>query len=403
MGRSGGNEGSTRAPLLEFTRLTEMIESGAPQEEIDAQVQRIEASPGVDRFQLIQMMPHFLRAARSNLNAPDQFRLPGQDRVVHDHRDDKSREGRQAREAHARDHVRSEEKNASRMELRRGRLVESAEKDYENYFGERVGRGETLKEPSETMEQLSRLLSKFEKIILERFEQGREIAQRSQDGRATFLEKTEAQWREFFSNFRERMIGKKVSLDEIEEFLFRGLVAKGERGILISDMTLKDGRVEKFIRFNIIADLLAKFAALKPGDSFGIDKLTGMERELMYLALAASKGRELSTSPLPTAGKFISSKAEGEAARELGIAQGEPTQQGRSQIIRSKRSWLAGLFGEKEPEPEETPYQFVPWWSWGRLKKPPPFRWTTTVFYGTLLILSLIGIILLTYRLLSGS
>ncbi|MFH1874472.1 MAG: hypothetical protein ABH859_04715 [Pseudomonadota bacterium] len=411
--------GDNLGPIDQAVReLYSAIENHAPQEQIASLQRDLVQRAGRDGFQLARMLPHFMQAAARNVNATtvyEHFRLPGSNRVVEDNREQPQRAGQRAdtkeeAKQEARTRSKEEAKQEAQMEIRKGKLEAAKEKEYENYFADRAGRATAKEGTTEGEKNLEKMLSNFERFILERFEGGKKMAQEAADGKPKFLEKTEEQWRNFFNAFRERLAAKKISLDDVREFFLRGVIMKGEKGVIISDMALKNGQVEKYVRFSVLADILAKLANLKPGDSFRTELLKTMRAELAYLGLATSKGREMATSPLPTAGKFIGGKAEGEAARELGIMppadqKAEAKQEQQSQVSsKGRRSFLGWLFGEKERQyPEENPYRFVPWWEWGKLPKPAKFSWTLTVFYGALLIMALLGIVLLTYRLLSGS
>jgi len=387
--------------IANFRRLVDLIEAHAPQEQIVAAQQDVATSIGADQFQVVSMLPQFMQVAQKTLDAAtvyEQFRLPGQERVVHDrrHEADKDEGKRAARRerAHA---------FAGDLEIKHGRTIHRKEKDYENYLGDRMGQS-VMVEHEETEAKVSRLLSAFEQMILARFEGGQKVAQESPDGKAKFLAKTEAQWKEFFQSFLDRLVAKKVSFEDIREFLFRGLIPKGNKGIVISDMVLSDGRVEKFIRFSVIAEALAALKALLPGDAFGSERLAGMTgEEFMYLALAVGRGKDMATSPLPTAGKFMLGSTEEKAAQDLGIAiGGQQMVKGTGGKARGGRALFTGLFERGEGEPEDLPYQFIPWWHWANLKMPAKSRWATVAFYIALLAMGLLGIGILTYRLISG-
>lgn len=382
-----------------FRQLAELIEAHAPAEQI-AQAQEAAAQAiGGDKFQVAKLLPHFMQAAAKNVDAAqvyEHFRLPGRERLVHDRRDEAEGKGKDEKASE-----RARHHDVEGLEIRRGRLTKTEEKTYENYLGDRMARAQP-EARAESGSRIERLLSQFEQMLVERFEDGRNVAQESADGKPRFLAKTDSQWKDFFAKFMDRIISKKVSFEEIREFLFRGLVPKGNKGIVISDMVLADGRIEKFVRFGVIADALAQIKALMPGDVFGKEGLGMMGEDLMYLALAVSRGRDIATSPMPAAGKFISGTAEERAAQELGIF--APGAEGRGPQVkgRGRRSPFTGLFDREGGEPEELPYQFIPWWHWGNLKRPSKSRWTTIVFYIALLAMGLLGIGVLTYRLLSG-
>jgi len=387
--------------ISSFRRLVDLIESHAPQEKIAEAQKAVAESLGKDQFQIMRMLPHFIQAAAKNVDAAtvyEHFRLPGRDRIVHDRRE----EGKGGAEKDARKKERARGEQRLEFEIKKGRLVKFKEKTYENYLADRMGKTVSEREAAEA--KVQRLLSVFEELIVSRFEGGRQVAKESPDGKPRFLVKTEGQWKDFFSKFYDRIVAKKVLLQDIHEFLFRGLVPKGNKGVVISDMILNNGRVEKFVRFSVIADALARLKALMPGDSFGRERLAGLTgEEFLYLALAVSKGRDIAMSPLPTAGKFVSGQAEEKAAQELGLPiPGQPQGRAASLKGRTRRAPFMGLFDEHEGEPEELPYQFIPWWHWANLKRPVRSRWATVAFYTALLAMALMGIGILTYRLLSG-
>jgi len=381
-----------------FTTLINLIETHAPQEQIFQAQQAVAESIGGDQFQVIQMLPQFMQAAKKMLDAAtvyEHFRLPGRERIVHD-----NREGGKPEKAEGKESARG---GALELEIQDGKVVKQKEKSYENYLGDRMGQS-VMVEHEEAGARIGRLLSAFEQMVVARFEGGREVATESADGKAKFLAKTEAQWKEFFSKFIDRIVAKKISAEDIREFLFRGVIPKGNKGIVISDMVLNDGRIEKFIRFSVIADALARLRAMTPGDVIGREKLAGMlGEEFLYLALAVARGKDMATSPLPAAGKFMLGSTEEKAAQELGIAiGGQQAGKGAHVRGRGRRSPFTGLFDDREGEPEDLPYQFIPWWHWSNLKRPTKSRWATIVFYISLLAISLMGIGVLTYRLLSG-
>ncbi len=383
------------------TRIIDLVNSNAPAAQIEEAKQQFAEAIGGDRFQVMRMLPHFIQAAAKNVDAAqvyEHFRLPGRERIVHDRREDGKAEGKEER-APLRDAARAE--LAKDMEIREGKLVRHEGRAYENYLGERTARGAPA-ERAELLTKVERLLSASEQLVVERFEGGRDVARESADGRARFLPKTEAQWKEFFSKFMDRLIAKRVSIDEIREFLFRGLVPKGNKGVVISDMVLADGRVEKFVRFGVLAEVMAQLKALLPGDVFGRDRLGTMGEDLLYLALAVSRGKDIATSPLPSAGKFISGTAEERAAQELGIPVQGQSSKGAQRTKGGRRAPFTGLFDREGGEPEDLPYQFIPWWHWANLKRPTKSKWATILFYIALLAMGLLGIGVLTYRLISG-
>jgi len=328
-----------------------------------------------------------------------QFRLPGRDRVVVDRREQFQGEPKEAAKEAGKEAAKEAAQKAT-LTLKEGKLVEAREKAYaaSAALGAR-GSGAPDQQAAEA--RVDRMLSAFEKMVVERFEGGKQIAEESADGKAHFNAKSDAQWKEFFQKFLNRTVAKRALLKDIKQFFMRGVVAKGGKGVFIGDMAMNSGRVEKFVRFSILAEALAKLRAMIPGDRVTaqmLGKLTG--EELMYLALAASKGKEFAFAQEAARGKFAGAKAEAQAAAALGIPLDQQLEQKARNLRRKGRGGMAWY--EKDAEPEETPYRFVPWWSWGNLSNPGPTKWVTRAFYGALFIVSLIGIIVLTIRLLAG-
>ncbi|MFH0800161.1 MAG: hypothetical protein V2A66_08300 [Pseudomonadota bacterium] len=391
-------------PGERVAQITQLVEQG--QMQIQEAEQQVAEAFKQQPFEVAKQLPQFLQAVAKKLDAStafQQFRLPGTDRVVSDRREGpehgKPQEAQREAAKKGADDKKTDGKGrdaAGEMHLKDGRLIKHRERTYENYLGDRgAGRGGLDAEAAG--ERVERMMSAFERMVLERFEGGRQVASESPDGKPKFLEKSAAQWREFFKMFFDRTVQKKVLLSDIRDFLLRGLISKGEKGIVISDMRLENGRAEKFVRFSILAEALAKLKGLLPGDAFDkgmLGKLSG--EELMYLALAVSRGRRFAAAMLPMQGKFVGGRAEAMAAEALGL----PLAAHLSQKAKGLRARHGG-FGDDGPA-DDLPYQFIPWWRWGNLKRPGRFKWVTAAFYGTLLILSIIGVVAITYRILSG-
>lgn len=373
-----------------------LVERGAPLEDI--QQAEYELSEAMKRapFEMKQQIPFFLKLARKlDARIPfQQFRLPGKDRVVVDRRDMPRGEPKEAAREASKESAKEAAKEAASKETAReaGRAKDAGRAS----FAARGG----LEQQAAT-DRVERLLSAFEKMVIARFEEGRQIARESPDGKPHFLAKTEKQWSEFFRSFLHRTIKKRALLAEIRNFLLRGVVARGTRGVFIGDMNMSSGRVEKFVRFSILAEALAKMQNMRPGETIGKDILGKLSsEELMYLALAASRARAFAGTKKAAQGKFVGGRAEAMAARALGLSLDEQLRE-KARRLKRGRGGLGKLFGEEVPA-EEIPYRFVPWWRWGNLTRPGKFRWVTVVFYASLLALALMGIGVLTYRLLGG-
>lgn len=369
---------------------------GAPQEELDRATREVAEALGTRPYVVKQQLAFFQRVAHEmrGAQAMQQFQLTG-GRAVVDRRD---KEAEAPREDAAKDVARKESREDAREmhRLREGKLVK--DKDVDS-IDRGILRGGLERDAATG--RLDKLLTAFERMIVARFEDGRQLEHMIKDGKAAFAEKSEAQWAAFFKSFLSRTVGRTASLEDIKNFLLRGLIPKGGKGIFIGDMHLTNGRVEKFIRFSIIADILAKLAGKKPGEVVGKGELGELGEELQYLALAAPRGREFEAAQKETEGKFMGGRSEARAAEELGFAvEGQLEEKARR--LRAKKGKGLGMFFEKDGEPEDIPYQFVPWWHWGNLKRPGKYRRFTVLFYTSLLALAIIGIIAVTMKLLAG-
>lgn len=407
-------------------RWLSLVDQGAPLEVIQQAEQQVAEALKQSPFELRSQLPFFQQAAK-RLDATlllQHFRLPGRERLIEDRRDQFQGEPAQKEAAKetaketAKEAVKSAAQEAAKkvaekgaeskvselagkLTLKDGKLVEHKERTYTNFLGARELTQARGREAAAATTRVEEMLTGFERLVVERFEKGGQVAQQSPDGKAHFKPKSEGEWSAFFKSFLDRTVHKKALVDEVREFLFRGSVARGQKGIFIGDMHLTNGQVEKFVRFSILADALAKLKAMAPGEKVGADalgKLSG--EELMYLALAAARSQEFATSMAPTQGKFALGSTEEKAAQALGIPLDRHLQQKAKQLKRGAGGFKG--FFDKDPEPEEIPYQFTPWWSWGNLQRQSPTRWITRVMYGSLLIVALLGIAVMTARLLKG-
>jgi hypothetical protein len=170
------------------------------------------------------------------------------------------------------------------------------------------------------------MLTNFEKLLVERFEQGLEIIKKLVGKDYVFTNKDTAQWREFFSKFKSRTVGRKIKTKEIKQFIFRDLLSapdKGSAKILIADMIHTSGKVEKFVRLRLViksAELIKKFSTMPSGEFFDMDVLAGeLGEEFAYNAITY-KGEFINYGTLPSKGKFMSDKIEREVADHLGIS-----------------------------------------------------------------------------------
>lgn len=383
----------------QWTRILELRDTGAaPSVLEDAAAKFAELAATKEGFQLREIIPHFIKQTAQMVDAQkvyQHFRLPGKDRIVEDRRD--RPQGEKVPDRSEKD--KSAETGKEGLTLKRGTLVPERSKDYKNYLGDRSSLSAPPEQQAAT-ERVERLLSAFERLVIARFEGGREIVQAFVNGEVRFGGKTIDEWRQFFSSMGDRTVARKTLLAEIQEFLFRGVIPREGRGIVIADVTHANGRVEKFVRFGVIAEALAKLKTLVPGQTFGKEALAGLTgEELVYLALATARGTDFTMSDAPTLGKFMGGAAEARAAEELGIAL-EGQLHAKTQLLKRRGKGPGGFRWPGKEIPEETPYQFVPWWKWGNLARPSKTKWLTIMMYLSLLTISLIAIGTLTARFL---
>ncbi|MBI4126507.1 MAG: hypothetical protein HY465_03345 [Deltaproteobacteria bacterium] len=388
IGTLGSQELSTA-----FSRLLELQDTGAAPSVIEDAAAKLNELAVKEGFQLREVLPHFIKQTAQMVNAQkvyQHFRLPGKDRIVEDRRErphgDKAPDRAEQKKGEERE-ARAEKEG---LTLKRGTLVSDRPKDYKNYLGDRSSLSASPEQQAAT-ERVERLLSAFERLVIARFEGGREIVQAFVNGEVRFGGKTIDEWRQFFANMGDRSVARKTLLAEIQEFLFRGVIPKGERGVVIADMTHANGRVEKFVRFGVIAEALAKLKSLVPGQTFGKEALAGLTgEELVYLSLATARGTGFTMSDAPTLGKFMGGASEARAAQELGIAL-EGQLHAKTQLLKRRGKGPGGFRWLDKEIPEETPSQFVPWWKWGNLYRPSKTKWLTIMMYLSLLTISMIA------------
>lgn len=342
--------------------------------------------------QLIQSI-----AARAE-GAMQTFRLPGTNRQVHDNRE--AGEKRGPKDVHEHQHAerQHQEKVRKEIQVREGRPEEVRERTYENYLAIKQM---VAAEKDPAVVQKERQLSDFERLLIERFENAKKIEEASKDGKTSFLAKTVEQWRSFFAKFTHRTAARSAELAEIQEFLYRGMVKKSEaKAVLISDIILNDGRIDKFTRFSVlyqkISGLLSK---LTPGDTISKAMLTdGLTTEkLMYLALQPpSLESEIFTGLRPKQGMFASEATEARVAQELGIGhdKGAPAAAERGLHGKGRKGrgrGILGLFmGSDEEYVDNSGGQFMPWWSWGDLKRPGNLGIRRALYSGIFIIFVLV-------------
>ncbi|MBT3182445.1 MAG: hypothetical protein HN337_08070 [Deltaproteobacteria bacterium] len=380
-------------------RYVRAIKENAPKSEVEKAEKELAQALKVRPFQIKQRLPFFQKMAKAlkGAQAYQHFRLAS-GKVVTDRRD-KDAETQKGDAAKEQQKTQQKKKPDGSTRIRDGKLVQEKGRLASSRGSEKGGL-----ERQTASDRVDNLLSKFEKMVVARFEDGKQLAKQSKDGETILKEKSDSQWKDFFQKFIHRTVKRSVQLSEIRNFLLRGLVAKGQKGIFIGDMRLNNGKVEKFVRFSIIAQILAKLKGTKAGATVTKEMLAEMtSEELMYLALSASKRKRFNLAQKASEGKFMGGRLEEMAVKELGLSL-ESQLREKAKKLRGRKGGGGG-FGsmfEKDGEPEELPYRFVPWWHWGNLARPSKFRWVTLFFYVALFVLGIMGTVLITMKVLSG-
>ncbi|MBI4367317.1 MAG: hypothetical protein HY543_10905 [Deltaproteobacteria bacterium] len=322
-----------------------------------AQQRPDQAAPKGDQFRRAGLLEGFIRKITERIEHGwlyQTFRLPGSQRVIHDRRGEGSAEARSAAETPARP------------------------------------------------------LSRFEARLVERFEQGVDLAQPAPDGKTHFLAKTAAQWKAFFARFLQRAEKKQVPIEAVAQaFTMRALLKKTSdpaKGVVVSDFQLADGTKEKFARFDVhLAALLSSAAQLEPGASVPKEVVArGLPgQELSYIAIGKARGEQEGVmAPRDAQGVFTNLKTEAQIAERLGFPtplRGEGgMESGRSADVESGRAprGLGKWFRDAEEPPDDAASQagrFVPWWHWAREERLGLRRWFVPVTLIVLVILLAIG------------
>ena len=306
-----------------------------------------------DQFRMGSLLPKFLRAVQKRLDSSwlyQTFKLPGTSYIVRDMRNQQPQSADQARTPD----------RAAEFQMREGQPSETQGKSRANYLGDRHNL--TPQETKKEVEQIKRLLSEFEKLLVERFEKGKIVEQKSEDGKSHFRLKTLEEWKSFFSKFFKRSVWKNTELRFIKEFIFRGLVSlkkgDGKFAMLIGDMMMTDGQVDKFARLRVLSDLAKMLSNMEPGSTLEAELLKrGLTAEnIRYLALAHKHAEwVIKMQADATKGMFGLLKTEEQVAKDLGIKR--RGRQGKA--YGGPLKWGEG--GAKEEK-----HAFVPWGFWER-------------------------------------
>jgi len=328
-----------------------------------------------DRFHSDSLLPKFLSSVNKRLESSwvyQTFKLPGTNYVVRDHR------GQRADQAQEKD-------QDSAFKMKDGKMAESKKKTYANYLGNRQ-----VLQPGESkaaMQEIKRILSEFEKLLVERFEKGTTVEKQSPDGKPHFKLKTDAEWKAFFSKFVKRTVWKKSDLKMLKSFIFRGLVklAKGggAHAMLVGDMAMTDGQVQKFTRLKVLSQLMDLLSQMEPGSTVEKELLEkGLSAEdFRFLALAHKHAdRGVKTGQQATRGMFADQRTEDQVSKHLGIG-------GR----RGKKGYKGPIrWGEEGGSAEA--HAFVPLGFWERQTRGGWPKMPILITFTVIVLLVLAGI-----------
>lgn len=352
--------------------------------------------------QLAKYLPRLIQRTLAKLDATQvyqTFKLPGRDVIVRDRR---QAEG-EAKTKEKSDSIAAESKQSlEELLLQKGKLIKPKEQTYENYLGD-VSKQLPLSEQKVAAGRLQQFFSRFEETLLKRFERGAKMEQPIQNGECSFLQKTAVQWRNFFGRFVARTVKRYIGMEQIQEWIYRGLVQRQARATVISDWTLTNGQLEKFVRYRLPGEaqnFAQMLAALQPGSKLSKEELKRfLSGELEYLAIKAAQ-EEAAFVQAPLKGKFLTTaQAEEKVASDLGLQLGAQLRE-KEKVLRDlggrrRRGGGGGLFGETSEEESQVPETpFIPWWQFGPLRKGRgPARWFVAVFYLVLISLVVVGIL----------
>lgn len=259
--------------------------------------------------------------------------------------------------------------------------------------GAQIGaaRGTVARRPGDAPVE-HKILSEFETAVVARFEGGEAQAQPHPDGQPKFLQKTTHQWKEFFKAFLPRSVVKEVPMEQLAEaHTFRALLQKaGESGtgVLISDLALASGQIEKFTRIELplagIAQQLQQLPAGATVTTALLEKHVQAD-QLRYVAIRPRGGDEIGpTAQRDTGGLFTSQRTETLVAAQLGIRQ--PLPQTDTPAVGSGARAKHGRRGllDGDALSDEFSRHVIPSW-WEREQRRGPKRWFVPVTFGVLI------------------
>lgn len=350
-----------------------------------------------DQFRESGRLERFIRAIGERIEHGwlyQTFRLPGSSRVIHDRRAVADDEAQRP----------ADPNTPQTMQTREGTLQRVAPRTVPNFLGERPA--ELPRQTAESKAAGERPLSLFEETLVQRFEGAVEQALSAPDGKPHFLQKTAAQWKAFFQHFLHRTEKKQVPMEVVgDALMFRGLLKKGSdpaKGVVIGDLPLANGVVEKFARFDVqLQAALQTMAQLAPGETVPREAVArSVQGEMLeYLAIAPpAADTGIPTATRDTQGVFTNLKTEAEVSRQLGLRGAEmgmgplSDAAGAEGRVTHHRGRGGGgkVFGDPDDPREDVPGQFIPWWRWDREERTGQRRWFTAVTLA--LIVTLVGL-----------
>ncbi|MBI2343465.1 MAG: hypothetical protein HYV02_03890 [Deltaproteobacteria bacterium] len=340
--------------------------------EVKAQAPHSPPVPHADQFRPTGALDRFLAAIAKRVEQGVGFyhviRLPGRGRVVQDRRGGEPEpQGGAARES---------------LPLREEHAQGRAAPSRPHFFHDRhtvVPQQHRAQSPGGD----ERPDSKFEQEVVARFEKGKTLEQAPPNGRAHFLVKSAVEWMQFFRRFLHRTVLREISIEQLaDEMLFRGLLqqkGKAGKGVLVGDLILKNGAVEKFARVDVdLTRLMARMQGLEPGTTLTRQLVveTIQAEILRYFAIGPAKGEATRfVGAQASAGIFTTRRTEEAVARRLGIRLDGGTAKGPEER------------GENTPEE-----RFVPWWRWDREERGGLRRWFVPVTLGTLVVIGMVTV-----------
>ena len=138
------------------------------------------------------------------------FKLPGTQTWVHDRRGKTEEKPEQGKTLEAESKM-----SLTELLVRKGRLTPAKEKEYENFLADPSSRMK-VPEQKAAEDRLKKMLTRFEELIIKRFEEDAGVAKFAKEGQSSFLKKTYEQWRQFFDHFRHRTVKRQIDAEQLQ-------------------------------------------------------------------------------------------------------------------------------------------------------------------------------------------